>query len=94
MTLNRIAFIFAVSDWSIYIDCVSYCTCRTFDDVDVHPGPHLNVIVGPNGKPVQCVDMCMHEQCLGIELGKGSFHVNVSTYEVYYVLYILHYVLV
>lgn len=28
----------------------AHITCRTFDDVQLYPGPHLNVIVGPNGE--------------------------------------------
>ena len=46
-------------------------TCRTFDDVELYPGPNLNVIVGPNGKQVQVV-VISQRKMVSYLFGKGS----------------------
>lgn len=31
------------------VHTVLFCYYRTYDSVEFHPGPNLNVIIGPNG---------------------------------------------
>lgn len=40
-----------------------FSMCRTYDDVEFQPGPHLNVIIGPNGTGKSSLVCAM---CLGL----------------------------